>query len=66
MMTDEEKRRDAALKASGAAQMLVEMWPNLLDGLEGMVAQTVARGFTPEQARTIVASVFAGQRGQQG
>lgn len=59
MDLNEEQRRNLARNSGTAgAQMLVEMWPLFLDGIEGMVEQTKARGFTEAQAREIVVSVF--------
>lgn len=44
-----------------AAQQLVAMWPLMLDGIEGMVQQTIARGFTEREARVLVISSICGR-----
>ena len=48
------------------AQLFVDCWPTYLDGLEGMVRQCVARGWSEQQARALAASlVVAIATGQQ-
>lgn len=47
-----------------AAQMLVEMWPTVLDGIEGMVRQTIDRGFTEREARALVIASMTGRQDQ--
>lgn len=54
-MTHEEMETQALQ----GAQILVTMWPITLDGIEGMVQQTMARGFTDRDARAIVASFIS-------
>ncbi len=52
-MTDDELRR-----ASLAGHTALDAITPFLETLDGMVASTVRRGFTPEQARAIVAYMF--------
>lgn len=58
-LTEPETR---AMLDSGAK--LVDAWPVFLDALDGIVAQTKARGFSEEQARLIVTAIFT-QAGKQ-
>ncbi len=46
-----------AMLESGAK--LVDSWPLFLDALDGIVAQTKARGFTEDQSRGIVHAIFS-------
>jgi hypothetical protein len=52
-MNDDEMRR-AALAGHDALDQITPF----LDTLDGMVAATVRRGFTEDQARSVVAYVF--------
>lgn len=56
---DEAQRLKAQRDSVEAAQTLVDTWPLVLDGLDGIVKQTIERGFTPDQARAIVTGLFA-------
>lgn len=47
-------------QALAAAESLVSMWPVMLDGIEGMVRQTMERGFTEREARALVVCSIAG------
>lgn len=53
-------REDVERQSVMAAQMLVDTWPLLLDGIDGMVRQTMERGFTEREARSIVTRMIAG------
>lgn len=53
----EQLQREAVM----AAQQLVDMWPAILDGLDGMVRQTMERGFTEREARAIIAASMTGR-----
>lgn len=52
-MSEDELRKTRLL----AMEVLTGMEP-MLDGLDGMVAAAVRRGFTEDQARAIVAYMF--------
>jgi len=45
-----------AAVAENAARML-DVWPVLLDAMDGLVAQTIARGYSVDQARALVIAV---------
>lgn len=47
------------------AQLFVDCWPTYLDGLEGMVRQCVARGWSDHQARALVVATVAGRPDEQ-
>lgn len=56
-MHSHEELQNAALQG---AQILVETWSITLEGIEGMVRQTVQRGFTEREARAMVAYCISG------
>ena len=41
-----------------AGVKLTSLWPMMLDSFDAIVEQTKARGFTEEQARALVVSMF--------
>lgn len=41
-----------------ASAQLMDQWPYLLDAIEGIIAQTMARGFTRDQAIVFVLHVL--------
>lgn len=53
-LTPEEQK--ALAKSS---MRLMDQWPLVLEVMNGVVAQTVAAGFTEDQARAIVAAMFS-------
>lgn len=49
--TDKDKAREAI---RDSIMVLAESWPEFLASWNGMYAQTVAEGWTPEESRAIV------------
>jgi hypothetical protein len=49
---------DLAKTVMEAFSAVQEAWQLQLDGIEGMVAETMRRGFTEEQSRAMVAFQF--------